>query len=1140
MLRRLISILVGCLLIAGCLKPMTTPGTAPTGATMAQGTAPLQGEIGTMRGYHVQLTDLLTEFAQGASVSLIEVSTGNTMGTSIANASGSFVINFGRNFTAAKAAPTNTRSVAYYLEAIKGLAGQNDAPNQAGADTMRLRTLVWYDFNAHGWISLTNQTPASLRISLSTTAAAFYINQQLVNGQSVSAEAYIGSIDPDLSASAPADYMGAGTGVLAATGTRTLTAAVYGSLLAAVSTAVSNDQDPIHALVLDPTGKVVNTQTTFTVTGFNPWSGPIGTAVTISGNKFKPDRMTAAFVGADATINVGASSATSLSLTVPPGARSGLIRLTLDGINTYTTSFTVTTDDGHRATFTDTSGNVTLYSVSNSLGTLVRINPDGSTRTLNTGLSSPRSVLVNPEGAPSGNYSIYASNAGTNRIVRLDSLGAILDANFLAVTDPGALALGPDGDLYVAQPGSGQILRARVNWTTGTVTNPTVATYTGFTDPAGLAFDYSGNLYVVETAPGRVRRFKPQAGDAGAMALPTLTPPHNLDAWAYLSDPQGIAIDTAGNCFVTSRTNNVVMRIDPVRNMSTFAPVTAANSIARDTAGNLYVGDQSRNLIRRITLGGDQRILAYGLAALRGVAVDDAGNIYTALQRSGAILKLSADGVTTSPLISGIAAPYGLTHRSSKLYVAHTDAHNATEVTLGGAARSVISSGLHSPGGIEVDGSTYYAGRLNLDDSWWYPVPTGGTPYDNSGVDIVSGGTLTWRRPFVGESADWNGLGQAIWKVDANTHVISDRSQRKIYKLTAIGGQAGSQSILDITPSFGGSKVFPDDIYDMVFDGTYLYVSCADKNVYRVTYSNSAYAAISGVAGTPYGMTLMGGALYVVDRTNKRLYRISTPASAATVDGGWNPGAFGAGPMSVTNTGGNLFVSDYEGKQIWKVNAAGTPTLYIDDLKGGPSRVHTFNDGSLLTRVADGVYYTITTAVPAKAVQYLSTIGCTGCDRIEYFIDGANNVSWSMPHQIVVADAAGLRDSRELALDVSVPSDKWLYVAGTHGVYGMNLSTGEDLSVTGMDTPYGLAVNPSDRSLFVLNSGGTLYTLDFATRTVTNRTTLPSSGWGLDYHAGSNKLYAACSGNDFLYRIDPANWGAGPTVMKMGLHAPMF
>lgn len=1114
---RFLSIFLACLLLVGCLhKPL-----ASVGSVSASETAPIQGQIGTMKGYHVQLTDLLNDFAKGATVSLIEVSSGETKGTSLATATGEFVIRFGRSFVPARANPADARSVAYYLEAIKGIKGPNAVPNQAGADSMRLRTITWYDFNARGWVGLGNATAGDLKISLSTTAVAFYINQKRVNNQAVSPEAYIGSIDPTRSGSAPSDYTESGD----------LTATVYGNLFTQVTNAVSKDQDPIHALVLSPDGTAVNTQTDFAISGLSPNNGIIGTTVTISGLNFDPARMEVAFVGAVATVNQGASSRTALVVTVPPGARSGLIRVSVDGVNSYSQPFTVTTQDGHRATFTDASGNVTLYAVSNSLGTLVRVNPDGSTTTLSTAMSAPRSVLVNPEGVASGNYSIYVADAGTGRIVKANNQGAVLDANFLAVSEPNGLALGPDGDLYVAQTGSNQILRARVNWGAGTVTNPAVATYTGLSGPTALAFDYSGNLYVVETGQGRIRRFSPQAADAGILS-PTLTD------WAYLNDPQGIAIDTSGNCFVTSQANNAVFRIDPARNVSAFAAVSGARAIARDPAGNLYVSDQTRNLIRRITLTGDQRIYAYGLASLRGIAVDGSNNVYAALHSSGAILKLSSDGVTTAPLISGIAPPSGLTLRNTRIYVAHTETHNVTEVTLTGAARSVITSGLHSPGGVEVsdDGTTYYAGRLNLGDSWWLVVPTGGEPYDNSGLDISSSEAITQRRALIHGTYEWDSYAQALWKLDASTFIVADRGKRKLVLMSALPGGAGSQAIRDVTPTFGAARVFPNDIYDLVYDGTrYLYVSCLDRNIYRIdTLSyGAAPGTIAGMTGTPYGMTIMGGTLYVVDRTNNRINRVSSPQTASSIDA-WTASFASTGLLGLTNFGGFLYASDYEGRRIWKIDPTGpSASVYVSGLNGVPTRLHPFNDGRLLVRVGDGVYYTISTATPPGISQYTSTIGCTGCGIIEFFIDGANNVYWSQPRQHNTANAYGMLNTRELARDGS-----WLYVAATHGVYGINFSTNEDLSVSGVGTPYGLAVNPTSRDLYVLNSGGTLYTVDATNRTVTNRLSLPSSGWGLDYNATANAIYAACSGNGFVYRIDPTTWSQTP--MKMGLHAPMF
>lgn len=1084
---------------------------------------PVAGRIDTMRGYHVQLTDLLNDFAKGATVSLIEVESGETRGTSVADDQGRFVIHFGDAFQARKKSPGDTRSVAYYLEAVKGVKGGNSVPNQAGADAIRLRTMIWYDFAANGWVSLANAAPGPLTISLSTTTVAFFVNQKVVNKEAVSPEAFIGSVDPSRSSQAPADYTAVGE----------LTSTIYGNLLAQVANAVSRDQDPIHTLILTSGGQTVNTTTDIQVSGIAPTSAAIGTVITITGQNFEPTLVEVAFVGADAFVDFASSTRSALKVPVPAGARSGLIRVSLNGKNTYSPPITITTDDGHLTTFRDSAGATTLWAVSNDLGSLVRINPDGSTTTMNTSLAVPRGVLVNPERTTASSYRIYVADAGTNKVVQFNQAGTLTNAAWLSASDPSALAVGPDGDLYVAQTSAGSILRARANWSTGTLTNASVATYTGFTTPVALAFDYSGNLYVVENAANRVRRFKPGAADSGTVV------PTTLD-WAFLSDPDGIAIDTAANAFVTSSSNNVVFKIDAFRNMSAFLTLSGPGSIARDAAGNLYVVDQTRNLIRRVTLSGDQKIVAYGLSALRGVAVDASGNVYTALKNSGAVLKLYADGITTSPLISGVAAPDGLTLRNGKIYVAHTDTNNVTEVALNGAARSVIPGGLHSPGGVEVsdDGSTYYVGRLNLGDSWWLVVPTGGQPYEESGLDIVTngGGTITQRYPLIHGTRDWNGLGQALVKISDSQFAIADRVQRKVILMTSMAAGSYAQRIQDVTPSFGGSKQFPDDIYDMVYDGSrYLFVTCNDKKIYRLdtTSFSAAPGVVTGIPGQPYGLAYGGGVLYVTDRTNATVRRVLSPSTATAIDASWSVSA-GTGPMGAAYFGGNLYVADYEGAKIWKIVPPGTTASVYISLNSNPSRLRAWNDGRLLVRCSDGVYYNISTSNPPVESQYSSTIGCTGCGIIEFAIDAANNVYWSQPYQHSTHNAIGTLNTRELARD-----QNWLYIAATHGVVGMDLTSGEEMSINNVGTAIGLAVNPSNRELYVLNSGGRLYTVDYANRSVTQRLTLPtSSGWGLDFDAPRNVLYAAVPGNNLVYRVETSSWTASP--VKVGLHAPMF
>jgi gliding motility-associated-like protein len=89
----------------------------------------------------------------------------------------------------------------------------------------------------------------------------------------------------------------------------------------------------------------------FTVTpplaimSFTPTTGPIGTTVTISGTGFSTilDNNTVTFNGTTAIVT--ASTSTSITVTVPPGATTGTISVTVGGIKvTSSNSFTVTTD----------------------------------------------------------------------------------------------------------------------------------------------------------------------------------------------------------------------------------------------------------------------------------------------------------------------------------------------------------------------------------------------------------------------------------------------------------------------------------------------------------------------------------------------------------------------------------------------------------------------------------------------------------------------------------------------------------------------------------------------------------------------------------------------------------------------------
>ena len=100
--------------------------------------------------------------------------------------------------------------------------------------------------------------------------------------------------------------------------------------------------------------------------------------------------------------------------------------------------------------------------------------------------------------------------------------------------------------------------------------------------------------------------------------------------FSTLANPTGVAVDAAGDLYVTDSRSSRVLKLAAGSSSPTVLPFTGLNhptGVAVDAAGDLYVADAGNTRVLRLAAGSTaSRVLAFsGLKDPEGVAVDTAG-----------------------------------------------------------------------------------------------------------------------------------------------------------------------------------------------------------------------------------------------------------------------------------------------------------------------------------------------------------------------------------------------------------------------------------------------------------------------------------------------------------------------------------
>jgi len=302
---------------------------------------------------------------------------------------------------------------------------------------------------------------------------------------------------------------------------------------------------------------------------------------------------------------------------------------------------------------TASNGNISTVAGNNSGG----YSGDGKAA-ISAQISTPVSIAVDSK----GNFYFSDFNNGVVRMVNTSGIISTFAgsqaqgkgfsgdggaATAAALSDPTGIALDSSGNMIISDWGTfsdfnflGNNRIREVLASTGIINTIVGNGQVGYSNGEGaalaahlngvsqVAVDTKGNLYFADSFNNEVRKVVLATGTISLLAgSPTAQFGYSGDEGlainALLNNPNGVAVDTAGNVYIADTFNNVIRVVTPDGLIHTVAgsvqfpnqgfsgdggPALSAqfngpNFLTFDSKGNLYVADYGNNVIRKLVPG---------------------------------------------------------------------------------------------------------------------------------------------------------------------------------------------------------------------------------------------------------------------------------------------------------------------------------------------------------------------------------------------------------------------------------------------------------------------------------------------------------------------------------------------------------
>ncbi len=333
-------------------------------------------------------------------------------------------------------------------------------------------------------------------------------------------------------------------------------------------------------------------------------------------------------------------------------------------------------------------------------GSIIEITAASGYKTVNTIVSPIAFSSLKSGMAIDADGNVFTTNQGSTLVQEYPVAQAYAATPIPAAISlwayPDGVAVDGAGNVFVADNGSTKTIKeipAAGGYTTVTILPGSVGNLTA---PGSIAIDSSDNLFFIDR-----NEVKEMVAAGGYSTLTT------LPASSDLPDIEGIAIDGAGNVFLTEGSKSQIVEIPAaggyatVQNLAANGNFNQPSAIAVDSAGNLFVTDDGNAVVKEILAAGGYvtvNTLPATLstqAIMTGIALDSADDVFVMsdlgipeLPGPGSLVEITAaSGYATATPVAATTGNFFQptqisTDRAGNLFVADTYNGAVKEIVL--------------------------------------------------------------------------------------------------------------------------------------------------------------------------------------------------------------------------------------------------------------------------------------------------------------------------------------------------------------------------------------------------------------------------------------------------------------------------